>query len=95
MSNEPGTEVASRSPSTGAGGVGCLAGLATAIAIPTIVFVGILIANARNPVCGTPADSGGCEMGLASGTIGAIAIGLGLGIAVAIATTIAIRVSRR
>ena len=48
-----------------------------------------------NPQCGTPADSGGCEMGLAAGTISAIVIGLGLGIVVAIVMALASRPSRK
>jgi len=76
------------------GNLGCLAGIAIAIGLPVIVFCGILIANAMNPRCGTPADSGGCEMGLASGTIGAIVIGLALGILVAIIMAIAGRRSQ-
>ncbi len=76
-------------------GIGCLAGIATAILVPTFVFVAILIANANNPSCGTPADSGGCEMGLASGTIAAVFIGLILGASIAVAAAIAGRVRRR
>jgi hypothetical protein len=76
-------------------GVGCLAGVATAIAVPTFVFVAILIANANNPNCGTPADSGGCEMGLASGTITAVFIGLVLGASIAVVAAIAARIRRR
>ena len=95
MTDQPASETGSSSTSGSAGAVGCLAGLATAIAVPTIVFCGILIANAMNPQCGTPADEGGCEMGLASGTISAIVIGLGLGVVVALITTIAGRHSRK
>jgi hypothetical protein len=76
-------------------GLGCLAGIATGIAVPVIVFCGILIANSMNPRCGTPGDAGGCEMGLASGTISAIVIGLGLGILIGICTAIVRRRSRR
>jgi hypothetical protein len=76
-------------------GVGCLGGVATAIAVPTFVFVAILIANANNPNCGTPADSGGCEMGLASGTITAVFIGLVLGASIAVVAAIAARIRRR
>ena len=76
-------------------GIGCLAGIATAIVVPTFVFVAILIANANNPSCGTPADSGGCEMGLASGTIAAVFIGLVLGASIAVAAAIAARIRRR
>ena len=75
--------------------IGCLVGLATAIVVPTFVFVAILMANANNPSCGTPADSGGCEMGLASGTTAAVFIGLVLGASIAVAAAIAARVRRR
>ena len=95
MSDQPGIRSDSSPPAADSGGIGCLAGIGTAIAIPTVVFCGILIANALNPRCGTPGDSGGCEMGLASGTIGAIVIGLALGAIVAILTTIASRSSRK
>jgi hypothetical protein len=71
------------------GNVGCLAGIGIAMGLPVIVFCGILIANAMNPRCGTPADSGGCEMGLAAGTIAATVIGLALGILVTIIAAIA------
>jgi hypothetical protein len=94
MSDQPGIRSDSSPPAADSGGIGCLAGIGTAIAIPTVVFCGILIANALNPSCGTPGDSGGCEMGLASGTIGAIVIGLALGAVVAILTTIAGRRAR-
>jgi hypothetical protein len=77
------------------GGIGCLAAIATAIVVPAFVFVAILIANANNPACGAPADSGGCEMGLASGTIVATFIGLMLGASIAVATPIAGRIKRR
>ena len=76
-------------------GIGCLAGIAVAIVVPAFVFVAILIANANNPNCGTPADSGGCEMGLASGTIAAVFIGLMLGASIAVAAAIAGRIKRR
>jgi hypothetical protein len=76
-------------------GIGCLAGIAAAIAVPAFVFVAILITNANNPNCGTPADSGGCEMGLASGTIAAIFIGLMLGASIAVAAAIAGRIKRQ
>jgi hypothetical protein len=76
-------------------GIGCFAGIATAIAVPAFVFVAILIANANNPTCGTPADSGGCEMGLASGTIAAVFIGLTLGASIAVGAAIAGRIKRR
>jgi hypothetical protein len=76
-------------------GIGCLTGIATAIVVPAFVFVAILIGNANNPNCGTPGDSGGCEMGLASGTIAAVFIGLMLGASIAVAAAIAARIRRR
>jgi hypothetical protein len=76
-------------------GIGCLAGIAAAIVVPAFVFVAILIANANNPNCGTPGDSGGCEMGLASGTIAAVFVGLMLGASIAVAAAIAGRIRRR
>jgi hypothetical protein len=76
-------------------GIGCLAGIATAIVLPVFVFVAILIANANNPSCGTPGDAGGCEMGLASGTITAVFVGLVLGASIAVAAAIVRRFRRR
>ena len=70
-------------------GIGCLAGIATAIVVPAFVFVAILVVNANNPNCGTPGDAGGCEMGLASGTISAVFFGLVLGATIAVAAAIA------
>jgi hypothetical protein len=95
MSDQPGVRSDTSPPAADSGGIGCLAGIGTAIAVPTVVFFGILIANALNPRCGTPGDSGGCEMGLASGTIGAIVIGLALGAVVAVLTTLARRSLRK
>jgi hypothetical protein len=90
--SQPGNQPASSTePAQSSAGLGCLAGVATAIAVPVIVFCGILIGNSMNPQCGTPGDAGGCEMGLASGTISAIAIGLGLGVIVGVCTAIARR----
>jgi len=76
-------------------GIGCPAGIATAIVVPVFVFVAILIANANNPNCGTPADGGGCETGLASGTVAAVFFGLVLGASIAVAAAIAGRIKRR
>jgi hypothetical protein len=94
MSDEPDANSAAANRAS-LSGIGCLAGIATAIAVPTFVFIAILIANANNATCGTPADSGGCEMGLASGTIAAIFIGLMLGASIAVAAAIAGRIKRR
>jgi hypothetical protein len=93
MSDEP--DGSSASPKASLSGIGCLAGVATAIVVPTFVFVAILIANANNPNCGTPGDAGGCEMGLASGTITAVFAGLVLGATIAVAAAIAGRIKRR
>lgn len=41
--------------------------LAGLLAVPPLVFfLGLALAYAFDPRCGTPGDSGGCEMGLAS-----------------------------
>ena len=95
MAETSGSKSGRESQDIDASGIGCFAGCAATIAVPTVVFCGILIASRMNPDCGTPADAGGCEMGLASGTISAIVVGLGLGILVAVITTVAIRASRR
>jgi hypothetical protein len=51
---------------------------------PVTMFVVGMILNSFNPVCGTPGDSGGCEMGLAVMAIGSVVpgalIGFGLGL---------------
>jgi membrane associated rhomboid family serine protease len=42
-------------------------GLVGVVATPIVVFFGVLIAaHLLDPRCGTPGDSGGCEMGAAS-----------------------------
>ena len=38
-------------------------------ATPVVVFAVVLILNFFNKVCGTPGDSGGCEMGLFTVTV--------------------------
>jgi hypothetical protein len=58
-------------------GLGCLAG---AFVVPIVVFVIVLIRNAFDPVCGTPADSGGCEMGLFAIPITSVVPGVLIGI---------------
>jgi hypothetical protein len=63
-------------------GLGCLVG---AFIVPLAVFVVVLIAERFNPQCGTPADSGGCEMGLASSTIMAVVPGVPIGVVVGFA----------
>jgi hypothetical protein len=94
MTDQRNPDPAASAPAA-SGGIGCLVGIGIAIAVPVVVFCGILIANALNPQCGTPVDSGGCEMGLAAGTIAAIVIGLALGVIVAIVMTVAGRPARK
>ena len=60
-------------------GLGCLFG---AFVVPIVAFVIVLIRNKFDPVCGTPADSGGCEMGLFSIPITSIVPGVLIGIMV-------------
>jgi hypothetical protein len=81
-------------PATPRGGNGCLFGLLAAVLIPVAIFSAIAISNHFNPQCGTPADSGGCEMGLAAGTIVAVVIGLVVGIIVAVVMNSAGRSNR-
>ncbi len=76
-------------------GIGCLGALVVAVAIPLTVFCAILFANSRNPQCGTPADSGGCEMGLASGTITAVVLGLVVGLVVLVVAVVVSRMKRK
>jgi hypothetical protein len=80
--------------STGCGS-GCLFGLLVAFLIPVVVFCAILLGNSRNPQCGTPADEGGCDMGLVSATVSAIVIGLIVGLLVWLAMALRDRVNRK
>jgi hypothetical protein len=81
-------------PGSSGFGIGCLAALLVAVAIPLTVFCAILIGNSRNPQCGTPADAGGCEMGLASGTITAVVLGLA-GLVVLVLAVVVSRTKRK
>jgi hypothetical protein len=47
--------------------------------LPVIIFAIVLTLNFFNAVCGTPGDSGGCEMGLATITIGSAIPGAAIG----------------
>ncbi len=49
------------------------------IAVPIGVFVLVLIFNYFNAVCGTPGDSGGCEMGLAAAVVASALPGAAIG----------------
>jgi hypothetical protein len=72
-----------QSPFLGSGavgaGLGCLVG---AFIVPVVVFIVVLIGERFNPVCGTPGDSGGCEMGLASATVMAVVPGMLIGLVI-------------
>lgn len=50
-------------------------GLAGFVALPVVVFAGLLVFVAFDPVCGSPGDSGGCYMGLAAITFAAAPVG--------------------
>ncbi|MBI1202203.1 MAG: hypothetical protein GC182_06795 [Rhodopseudomonas sp.] len=56
--------------------VGALAGF---FAAPVVAFIVVLVLNFFNPVCGTPGDSGGCEMGLATVVVGSALPGAAIG----------------
>lgn len=56
-------------------------GLVGVIVTPIVVFFGVLLAaHLLDPRCGTPGDSGGCEMGAASIAIMSALPGLAAGI---------------
>jgi hypothetical protein len=55
---------------------GALAGF---FLMPIVVLALVLILNFFNKVCGTPGDSGGCEMGLATITVGSALPGAAIG----------------
>ncbi len=44
-----------------------------------MVFALVLVLNFFDRVCGTPGDSGGCEMGLATATVGSALPGAAIG----------------
>lgn len=48
-------------------------------ATPVVVFALVLVLNFFNAVCGTPGDSGGCEMGLFTATIASAIPGAAIG----------------
>lgn len=60
-----------------------LAGIGGAILVPILTFVGVLVlAHTFDPRCGTPGDSGGCEMGAASIAIASVLPGAAIAFAV-------------
>lgn len=75
-------------------GTSLVFGLLGMVVLPIVVFFGVLIgAYALDPRCGTPGDSGGCEMGAA--VVGFAAAGPGLAIGVALALWRHYRLLRR
>lgn len=48
-------------------------------ATPIAVFALVLVLNFFNTVCGTPGDSGGCEMGLATAVVASAIPGAAIG----------------
>jgi len=63
-------------------GKSLLGALTGFIAAPIAVLILVLILNFLNPVCGTPGDSGGCEMGLATAVVGSALPGAAIGFVV-------------
>lgn len=60
-------------------------GLAGMIVTPVVMFFVVLIAaHVFDPRCGTPGDSGGCEMGAVSIAIFSSLPGLAIGAAIAL-----------
>lgn len=55
-----------------------------ALALPLATLVPALAIYAMDSRCGTPGDSGGCEMGLGAMVIMAVPVGAGLGFLVGI-----------
>ena len=63
----------------------CAFGLAGMIVVPVAVFFIVLTAaHLLDPRCGTPGDSGGCEMGAAGLAIFSMLPGLAIGVAFAL-----------
>ena len=54
------------------------------IATPLLVFALVLGLNFFDSICGTPGDSGGCEMGLATATIASALPGAAIGFIVSL-----------
>jgi hypothetical protein len=48
-------------------------------ALPILALIVVLILNFFNSVCGTPGDSGGCEMGLATIVVASAVPGAAIG----------------
>ncbi len=60
-------------------------GLVGMVVAPVAMFFSVLIAaHTFDPRCGTPGDSGGCEMGAASIAILSMLPGLAIGVAFAL-----------
>ena len=67
--------------------------LAGAAVLPLVLLIPMIVIYMVDSRCGTPGDSGGCEMGIASLMIGAVPVGAALGIALAIWRSVRRRVS--
>ena len=61
-------------------GSGLLWAVLGAIILPILAFLFVLIVNQFDPRCGTPGDSGGCEMGLVVAAVVAILPGAAIGL---------------
>ena len=60
-------------------------GLLGIVVTPIVVgIVGLALAYSRDSRCGTPGDSGGCEMGIASLAVASALPGLAIGVAFAL-----------
>jgi len=66
-------------------GSGLLWAFLGAIVLPILAFTFVLIVNQFDSRCGTPGDSGGCEMGLLVAAAVAILPGAGIGLVIGLA----------
>ena len=62
--------------------------LAGAVVLPLVLLIPMIVIYMVDSRCGTPGDSGGCEMGIAALMIGAVPVGAALGVALAIWRTV-------
>jgi hypothetical protein len=62
--------------------------LAGSVVLPLAVLAVMLVFYAMDSRCGTPGDSGGCEMGMAMLVMGASPVGAALGLIIGIVRSI-------
>ncbi len=62
--------------------------LAGGVILPLAVLAVVLVFYAMDARCGTPGDSGGCEMGMAMLVMGASPVGAALGLIIGIVRSI-------